>query len=89
MYSWAFYNAAAAKQFRKLDPPVQRRLVAWLDAHISGTADPRVWGRALEGPLGTLWRYRVGDYRIIASIDDDEFLVLVVKAGPRGDMYRS
>jgi len=88
MYSWAFYNTTAEKQFRKLDPPVQRRLVAWLDAHVDSTADPRAWGRALEGPLGTLWRYRVGDYRIVASIDDNEFLVLVVKAGPRSGIYR-
>ena len=88
MYRWQFYNAAAEKQFRELDRPIQRRLVVWLDTHLIGTSDPRVWGRALEGPLGTLWRYRVGDYRIVVSIDDNKFLVLVVKTGRRASVYR-
>ena len=88
MFSWQFYNQTAARLFRKLDRQVQRRVVAWLDAHIEGCADPRVWGKALEGPMGTLWRYRIGDYRVIAHIEDAKFLVLLVKVGHRGDVYR-
>jgi len=87
LFRWQFYNRAVEKQFRKLDPPVQRRIMAWLDAHIEGSTDPRAWGRALEGPLGTMWRYRVGDYRVIAKIEDGQFLVLVVKTGNRSDVY--
>ena len=89
MNSWQFYNPSAEKLFRKLDRPVQRRIIAWLDAHIEGCSNPRAWGRALEGEYGTLWRYRVGDYRVAASINDTQFLVLVVKTGHRGATERA
>ena len=87
MYSWQFYNQAAERLFRKLDPPVQRRIIAWLDARIEGCSNPRAWGKALEGEYGTLWRYRIGDYRVVASINDTQFLVLVVKAAHRSSVY--
>ncbi|WP_281165900.1 type II toxin-antitoxin system RelE family toxin [Liquorilactobacillus sicerae] len=60
----------------------------WLDKHIEGTNDPRIWGKVLEGDLGSLWRYRVGSYRIIANIQDEIFTVVVVKAGKRNDVYK-
>lgn len=86
-YTWQF-NKRAFKQFQKqLDRQVQIRIIDWLDAHIEGASDPRVWGKSLEGNLGTLWRYRVGSYRILASIHDDIFVVEVVKVGKRGDIY--
>ena len=78
-YTWKF-AAKADKSFQKLDRQAQRRLIKWLDEHIQGTDNPRVWGKALEGDLGTFWRYRVGSYRLIADIQDDQFVVLVVKA---------
>lgn len=85
-YHWAF-DKKAAKEFSKLDRTVQRRIVCWLDDHIEGYDNPRAWGKALEGQLGTLWRYRVGNYRVIADIRDGKFLVVVVKAGKRGQVY--
>lgn len=87
-YTWSF-NQKALKDFKKsLDKPVQRRIINWLDKHIEGSDNPRVWGKALEGELGTLWRYRVGSYRIIADIQDEVFTVVVVKAGKRNDVYK-
>lgn len=85
-YHWAF-DKKAAKEFSKLDRSVQRRIVRWLDDHIEGYNNPRAWGKALEGKLGTLWRYRVGHYRVIADIRDGKLLVLVVKTGKRGQIY--
>ncbi|MBA1434316.1 type II toxin-antitoxin system RelE/ParE family toxin [Lactobacillus bombi] len=73
---------------KKLDIQVQKRIVKWLDSHIEGSTNSRVWGKSLEGELGTLWRYRVGSYRMIASIHDYKFLVEVVKAGKRNDVYK-
>ncbi len=87
-YHWNF-DRTAAKKFAKLDKQVQRRLVHWLDSHIEGYDNPRAWGKALEGELGTLWRYRVGSYRIIADINDYQFEVLVVKTAKRNDVYRN
>lgn len=87
-YTWSF-NQKAFKDFQKnLDKPVQYRIIKWLDSHIEGTDNPRIWGKALEGQFGTLWRYRVGSYRIIADIHDGIFNVVVVKAGKRNDVYK-
>lgn len=87
-YTWSF-DKQALKDFQKrLDKTVQKRIINWLDEHIEGTDNPRVWGKALEGELGTLWRYRVGSYRIIADIQDNVFTVVVVKAGKRNDVYK-
>ena len=87
-YTWSF-NQKAFKDFQKsLDKPVQYRIIKWLDSHIEGTDNPRIWGKALEGQFGTLWRYRVGSYRIIADIHDEIFNVVVVKAGKRNDVYK-
>ncbi|WP_203633013.1 type II toxin-antitoxin system RelE family toxin [Lacticaseibacillus suibinensis] len=87
-YHWSF-DRTAGKQFAKLDQQVQRRIVRWLDSHIEGYDNPRAWGKALEGELGTLWRYRVGSYRIIADINDGRFEVLVVKTAKRNDVYKN
>ncbi|MCI1891979.1 MAG: type II toxin-antitoxin system RelE/ParE family toxin [Schleiferilactobacillus harbinensis] len=71
-----------------MDQFVQRRIVRWLDERIEGSNNPRAWGRALEDKLGTLWRYRIGNYRVIADIQDGNFTVLVVKASARGEVYK-
>ncbi len=87
-YTWRF-NEKAFKQFKKeIDRPVQKRIIEWLDSHIEGSDDPRKWGKALEGNLGTFWRYRVGSYRILADIQDHMFTVAIVKAGKRNDIYK-
>lgn len=59
-----------------------------LDERVIGSADPRSAGKALGGPLGGLWRYRVGDYRVICSIEDGVMRVLVLQIGNRREVYR-
>lgn len=80
------YTDAAVRQLAKLDKPTARRLVDYLDERIA--ADPRAKGKALRGHLGELWQYRVGDYRVIARIEDDRVRVLVVRVGHRREVYR-
>ncbi|KRM25140.1 type II toxin-antitoxin system RelE family toxin [Schleiferilactobacillus harbinensis] len=87
LYHWQF-DETAEKKFAKLDQFAQRRIVRWLDERIEGSNNPRAWGRALEGKLGTLWRYRIGNYRVIADIQDGKFTVLVVKTSVRGEVYK-
>lgn len=79
----------AKKNLAKLDPPVARRILAFLQDRLSVLDDPRALGEALKGSeLGHLWKYRVGDYRIIASIEDQALRVLVVRIGNRRQVYR-
>lgn len=75
-------------QLRKLDKQTARRIIDYMDEQVAALEDPRAKGKALVGPLGGLWRYRVGDYRIICDIHDDELHILVVKMGNRKDVYR-
>ena len=82
------YADTAIKQLRKLGKPAARRILDYMDERIARLENPRSIGKALTGPLGDLWRYRVGDYRVICDIKDDTFRVLVVQVGNRRDVYR-
>ena len=77
----------AERQLRKLDPPVQRRIVDWLDDRIEGCKNPRHFGEPLRGDLSGLWRYRVGDYRILCQIQDEHLLILALAIGHRREVY--
>ena len=82
-------DSAAARDLDKLDQQVARHILAFLHGRIATLDDPRGVGEALKGSkLGEFWKYRVGDYRIIASIEDDAVRVLVVKIGNRREVYR-
>jgi mRNA interferase RelE/StbE len=72
---------------RKFDKPVARRIVDFMDERVARLENPRSIGAALRGPE-KLWRYRVGDYRIICEIQDSKLVVLVVEIGHRSDIYR-
>jgi len=82
------YTDSAKNQLRKLDKPIARRIVDFMDERVMGSAHPRDVGKALTGTLGTLWRYRVGDYRVICEIQDGALRVLVVQLGHRREVYR-
>ncbi len=83
------FAASAAKQLRKLDPAVARRILAFLRERVAAAEDPRVLGAALKGDdLGQFWKYRVGDYRVIAEIRDRGIRVIVVRVGHRRHVYR-
>jgi mRNA interferase RelE/StbE len=70
------------KQLSKLDRPVFSRLIAFLETRIAGAGDPRALGDALAGELTGFWRYRVGDWRIICEIQDEQVVVLVIELEP-------
>ncbi len=82
------YADTAMGQLRKLDKQTARRIVDYMDERIAGLEDPRSTGKALTGPLGGLWRYRVGDCRVICDIQDGALRVLVVLVGNRREIYR-
>jgi mRNA interferase RelE/StbE len=82
------YTQSARNQFKKLDKPVARRILDFIDDRVAKQEDPRSLGKALSGPLGTLWRYRIGDYRIICEIQQSAVRILVVRIGHRREVYR-
>lgn len=80
---------AAKKQLAKLDRVEAKRITAYLRTRIAILDNPRQLGDALQGArLGGLWRYRVGDYRVLVDIQDQKVTVLVVGIGHRGEVYR-
>lgn len=82
------YTETAKRQLKKLDRQVARRMVDFMDQRVARARDPRSLGKALTGVLGAFWRYRVGDYRIIVSIEDKRICILVVAVGNRREAYR-
>lgn len=77
----------AAKELRRLDRQHQIRIVRFLRERIATSEDPRRLGKALRGQAVGLWRYRVGPFRLICTIEDDRFVVLVLRVGHRREVY--
>jgi mRNA interferase RelE/StbE len=83
------FSATAAKQLRKLDSQIAKRILVFLRDRVAGLDDPRSIGEALRGKeLGDFWKYRVGDWRIIADLDDGVMLITVIRLGNRREIYR-
>jgi mRNA interferase RelE/StbE len=82
-------DAGAKKDLTKLDKPVAKRVTSFLKDRLQKLADPRSIGEALKGKkFGELWKYRVGDFRIIAKIEDRQLIILVVRVGHRKNVYK-
>ena len=83
------FDPAAAKELNKLDRQIVKRVLKFLYERVARMEDPRSIGEALKGArLGEFWKYRVGDYRIIARIEDGMLTILVLKVGNRRDVYK-
>ena len=77
----------AKKDLRKLDPSIRAMIVKWLRKNLENCSNPRAHGKALSGNLSGLWRYRVGNYRLIAEIRDDRLVILMLEVGHRSEVY--
>lgn len=86
MYQVVFTDKAL-KVLKKLDRSVSRMLLAWIKKNLEGCDNPRIHGKALTGNHAGRWRYRVGDYRIMAEISDDTITIYVVNIGHRKNIY--
>jgi len=85
---WAYsFDERALKELKKLGKTAQREILKYLDERIATEEDPSRFGKALRGDLAGLWRYRVGDYRMICSLREGQMLVLVLRVGHRRDVY--
>jgi mRNA interferase RelE/StbE len=80
---------AAKRELADLDPPIARRILKFLHERVAKLENPRSIGEALAGPrLGEFWKYRIGDWRVIAKIEDADIKILVVRIGNRREVYR-
>ena len=81
------FTEKALKSLKKLDVSVSKIILAWVRKNLEGCKDPRQYGKALVGNHSGQWRYRVGDYRLIAEIKDDEIVIMVLNIGHRKNIY--
>ena len=83
------FDPDALKELKKLDRPIQLRLLGFLRDRLAPLDDPRSLGEALSGArLGSYWKYRVGDWRIVCDIQDQRIVVRVLRIGNRREIYR-
>lgn len=81
------FDNAAAKELRKLDRQAQQEILRYFRERIATDEDPRRFGKPLSRDLAGLWRYRLRNYRMICSIEDDKLVILVLRVGHRKDIY--
>ncbi len=82
------YTSKALKSLKKLDKPVLLMIKSWIEKNLIGTTEPRRHGKGLTSNRSGQWRYRVGDYRIIADIEDEKLTILVVEVEHRSRVYK-
>lgn len=82
------YSETAEKQLARLDKPIARRIVDYMNKRVAPKSDPRSTGKALTGQFSSLWRYRVGEFRVICEIQDNALRVLVAQIGDRKEVYK-
>ncbi|EAC3456864.1 type II toxin-antitoxin system RelE/ParE family toxin [Listeria monocytogenes] len=81
------FEKEAQKVLKKMDRFQAKLILSWIEKHIEGSDNPRQHGKSLVGNRVGQWRYRVGDYRLIAEIQDNEVIVLILNIGHRRDIY--
>ena len=77
------------KSFKKLDRYTQRIIKSWIEKNLLDCENPRAHGKSLTANRSGQWRYRIGDYRLICHIDDDELIILALNVGHRRTVYTS
>lgn len=80
------YTGSAVRQLKKMDRKIAALIVAFIEERLVDCDNPRLYGKALKDAFIEIWRYRVGDYRILARIEDDQVNIVVVETGHRRDV---
>jgi mRNA interferase RelE/StbE len=81
------FDPAALKELKNLDKPIEQRILKFLHERVAKLDDPRQIGASLKGTLSGLWKYRIGDYRLICSLESNRLVVLVLRVGHRREIY--
>lgn len=81
------FTQRALKDLKKLDRHTQALLLGWIRKNLEGCENPRIHGKGLTANRSGQWRYRVGDYRLLAEIDDGKIVIFVLNVGHRREIY--
>ncbi|MBR5348614.1 MAG: type II toxin-antitoxin system RelE/ParE family toxin [Lachnospiraceae bacterium] len=81
------FTEKAKKQLAKLDKHIARLIISWLYKNLQNCEDPRAHGKCLTANRSGQWRYRVGDYRLLADIQDEKVIILILALGHRSEIY--
>lgn len=81
------FTELAKKQLKKLDKYVASLIIGWIEKNLQDCDNPRIHGKNLIANKSGQWRYRIGDYRIICEIIDEEITILVLEVGHRKNIY--
>lgn len=82
------FSKAADKALAKMDPFDKQMVVSWIEGRLEGCNNPRQYGKGLTGNHAGEWRYRAGNYRIIAEILDDQIIIHILDIGHRREIYK-
>lgn len=83
------FTESALKELKKMDGQTARLITGWIKKNLEGCENPRQHGKGLTANRSGQWRYRVGDYRLLADIQDNKILILILHVGHRSEIYRS
>ena len=81
------YTKTAMKQLKKMDRKIAAFILSFIEEKLVDCENPRLHGKALQANLNDKWRYRVGDYRILAKIEDNAVIITIVEVGHRREIY--
>ena len=81
------YTQQAVRELRKLDRYTRDLILSWIEKSLVGCSDPRRYGKGSTANRSGQWRYRIGDYRLIAEIDDGKVTILLLSIGHRREIY--
>ena len=81
------YSKRAINEFNKLDRYTRQLIYSWIGKNLDGCENPRIHGKPLTANLSGLWRYRIGDYRLLCEINDNNLIILAMSVGHRKQIY--
>jgi len=81
------FTEKALKSLKKMDKHISSLIIGWIEKNLQGCTDPRQFGKGLTANRSGQWRYRVGDYRLLADIQDEKITILIINIGHRRDIY--
>ncbi|MDY4813463.1 MAG: type II toxin-antitoxin system RelE/ParE family toxin [Ruminococcus sp.] len=82
------YTKQAVKQLKKLDKPTASLIIGWIEKNLVECENPRQYGKGLVANHRSEWRYRIGNYRLIADIQDEKITILILNVGHRREIYK-
>lgn len=82
------YTPQAVKELKKLDKHTRALIIGWIEKNLVGCENPRQHGKGLTANRSGQWRYRVGDYRLLAEIQEDKIVILILIVGHRSEVYQ-